>query len=116
MSDFQDRNPFPDDPAGPRGPEGGGGATGGSVHQVVFRWDGNHGRQGTGMNAVAHSCDPGRAGELGRELGPLLWVSGAAAAPAERRAHALPATATSCWSSAGPPPIAAAGPARSATS
>ncbi|MEW1871844.1 hypothetical protein AB0420_27680 [Streptomyces caelestis] len=80
MSDFQDRNPFPDDPAGPRGPEGGGGATGGSVHQVVFRWDGNHGRQGTGMNAVAHSCDPGRAGELGRELGPLLWVSGAAAA------------------------------------
>lgn len=80
MSDFQDRNPFPGGPAGPRGPEGGGGATGGPVHQVVFRWDGNHGRQGTGMNAVAHSCDPGRAEELGRELGPLLWVSGTAAA------------------------------------
>ncbi|MGF0170038.1 hypothetical protein ACQF36_05780 [Streptomyces sp. Marseille-Q5077] len=59
MSDFQDRGP---------------------VHQAVFRWDGNHGRQGTGMNAVAHSCEPGRAEELGRELGPLLWVSGAAAA------------------------------------
>lgn len=59
MSDFQDRGP---------------------VHQAVFRWDGNHGRQGTGMNAVAHSCEPRRAEELGRELGPLLWVSGAAAA------------------------------------
>ncbi|MFJ8539121.1 hypothetical protein [Streptomyces sp. NPDC093591] len=59
MNDFQDRD---------------------SVHQVVFRWDGNHGRQGTGMNAVAHSCEAGRAEELGRELGPLLWVSGAAAA------------------------------------
>ncbi|WP_432191967.1 hypothetical protein [Streptomyces sp. bgisy027] len=59
MNDFQDRGP---------------------VHQVVYRWDGNHGRQGTGMNAVAHSCDAGRAAELGRELGPLLWVSGAAAA------------------------------------
>ncbi|MGC9535361.1 hypothetical protein [Streptomyces sp. UG1] len=52
----------------------------GSVQQVVYRWDGNHGRQGTGMNAVAHSCDAGRAEELGRELGRLLWVSGAAAA------------------------------------
>ncbi|MFF1487019.1 hypothetical protein ACIGZH_31985 [Streptomyces sp. NPDC058319] len=60
MSDFQDRDP---------------------VHQVVFRWDGNHGRQGTGMNAVAHSCTPERAAELGRELGPLLWMSGAAARP-----------------------------------
>ncbi|MFF5479357.1 hypothetical protein ACFY5C_18720 [Streptomyces sp. NPDC012935] len=59
MSEFQDRGP---------------------VHQAVFRWDGNHGRQGTGMNAVAHSCEPARAEELGRELGPLLWVSGAAAA------------------------------------
>ncbi|MFI7408112.1 hypothetical protein ACIBU0_05495 [Streptomyces sp. NPDC049627] len=59
MNDFQDRD---------------------SVHQIVFRWDGNHGRQGTGMNAVAHSCDAARAEELGRELGPLLWVSGAAAA------------------------------------
>ncbi|MFC8240828.1 hypothetical protein [Streptomyces chartreusis] len=59
MNDFQDRGP---------------------VQQVVYRWDGNHGRQGTGMNAVAHSCDAERAEELGRELGPLLWVSGAAAA------------------------------------
>lgn len=59
MNDFQDRSP---------------------VQQVVYRWDGNHGRQGTGMNAVAHSCDAERAEELGRELGPLLWVSGAAAA------------------------------------
>nr|BFD81930.1 hypothetical protein StreXyl84_13310 [Streptomyces sp. Xyl84] len=59
MSDFQDRGP---------------------VHQVVFRWDGNHGRQGTGMNAVAYSCSPERAAELGRELGPLLWMSGAGAA------------------------------------
>ncbi|MFJ9415242.1 hypothetical protein ACIRPT_13875 [Streptomyces sp. NPDC101227] len=48
----------------------------GSVHQVVFRWDGNQGRQGTGMKAVAHSCSAERAEELGRELGPLLWVSG----------------------------------------
>ncbi|MFC4329407.1 hypothetical protein ACFPC0_16700 [Streptomyces andamanensis] len=60
MSDFQDRD---------------------AVHQVVFRWDGNHGRQGTGMNAVARSCSPERAAELGRELGPLLWMSGAAARP-----------------------------------
>jgi len=59
VNDFQDRGP---------------------VHQVVFRWDGNQGRQGTGMNAVAHSCDAGRAEELGRELGSLLWVSGTAAA------------------------------------
>lgn len=49
------------------------------MHQVVFRWDGNQGRQGTGMKAVAHSCSAGRAEELGRELGPLLWVSGTAA-------------------------------------
>ncbi|MGW4435482.1 hypothetical protein ACWELO_06935 [Streptomyces sp. NPDC004596] len=52
----------------------------GAVHQVVFRWDGNHGRQGTGMSAVAHSCSPERAERLGRELGRLLWVSGTAAA------------------------------------
>lgn len=50
------------------------------MHQVVFRWDGNQGRQGTGMKAVAHSCPAERAEELGRELGPLLWVSGTAAA------------------------------------
>ncbi|MFE0255388.1 hypothetical protein [Streptomyces sp. NPDC059010] len=52
----------------------------GPVHQVVFRWDGNQGRQDTGMHAVAHSCEAGRAEELGRDLGSLLWVSGAAAA------------------------------------
>lgn len=50
------------------------------MHQVVFRWDGNHGRQVTGMSAVAHSCPAEQAAELGRELGPLLWVSGPAAA------------------------------------
>ncbi|MET9032974.1 hypothetical protein [Streptomyces mirabilis] len=87
MSDFQDRvSDFRDrrspaahgEQAGAHGP--GGGGTGGSVHQVVFRWDGNQGRQGTGMKAVAHSCPAERAEELGRELGPLLWVSGTAAA------------------------------------
>ncbi|MFF7593997.1 hypothetical protein [Streptomyces mirabilis] len=86
MSDFQDRvSDFRDrrspathgEQAGAHGP--GGGGTGGSVHQVVFRWDGNQGRQGTGMKAVAHSCPAERAEELGRELGPLLWVSGTAA-------------------------------------
>ncbi|MEH0420337.1 hypothetical protein [Streptomyces sp. B21-083] len=52
-----------------------------SVHQIVFRWEGNQGRQGsTGMKAVAHSCSPERAERLGRELGPLLWVSGPGAA------------------------------------
>ncbi|WP_217566020.1 hypothetical protein [Streptomyces sp. GbtcB7] len=86
MSDFQDRvSEFRDrrspaahgEQAGAHGP--GGGGAGGSVHQVVFRWDGNQGRQGTGMKAVAHSCPAERAEELGRELGPLLWVSGTAA-------------------------------------
>lgn len=57
----------------------GGDDTAGSVHQMIFRWDGNQGRQGTGMTAVAHSCTADRAEELGRELGPLLWVSGASA-------------------------------------
>ncbi|MEU6331222.1 hypothetical protein ABZ851_28690 [Streptomyces sp. NPDC047049] len=83
MSDFQERRP-PADRGGPGsgGPGGGGpggGAAAGPVHQVVFRWDGNQGRQDTGMKAVAHSCSAGRADQLGRELGPLLWVSGAAA-------------------------------------
>lgn len=50
------------------------------VHQIVFRWEGNQGRQGTGMKAVAHSCSAERAEQLGRELGPLLWVSGPGAA------------------------------------
>ncbi|MDT0456999.1 hypothetical protein RM550_14855 [Streptomyces sp. DSM 41527] len=83
MSDFQERRP-PAGRGGPgRGGPGGGGPGGGGaagpVHQVVFRWDGNQGRQDTGMKAVAHSCPAGRAEQLGRELGPLLWVSGAAA-------------------------------------
>ncbi|MFF2514096.1 hypothetical protein [Streptomyces sp. NPDC058086] len=79
MSDFGDRRSpaTHGEQAGAHGP--GDGGTGGSVHQVVFRWDGNQGRQGTGMKAVAHSCSAGRAEELGRELGPLLWVSGTAA-------------------------------------
>ncbi|MFB6979396.1 hypothetical protein [Streptomyces scopuliridis] len=68
MNDFQDRGAS-QRAAGATGP----------VHQVVFRWDGNQGRQGTGMTAVAHSCPAERAEELGRELGPLLWVSGTAA-------------------------------------
>ncbi|MFK0020418.1 hypothetical protein [Streptomyces sp. NPDC090798] len=79
MSDFRDRRSpaAHGEQAGAHGP--GGDGTGGSVHQVVFRWDGNQGRQGTGMKAVAHSCPAERAEELGRELGPLLWVSGTAA-------------------------------------
>ncbi|MFJ8147397.1 hypothetical protein ACIQ6R_20345 [Streptomyces sp. NPDC096048] len=75
MSDVQSGNQGRGEAAAPRGPGGGTDA----VQQVVFRWDGNHGRQGTGMNAVARSCTAERAEELGRELGPLLWVSGAAA-------------------------------------
>ncbi|MFJ9980149.1 hypothetical protein [Streptomyces cyaneofuscatus] len=47
-----------------------------ALDQVVFRWDGNQGRSSTGMAAVAHSCPPEHADALGRELGPLLWVSG----------------------------------------
>ncbi|MGD3109755.1 hypothetical protein [Streptomyces sp. YGL11-2] len=77
MNDFQDRRPAHRAPSGTAGQ--GSGNTAGSVHQVVFRWDGNQGRQGTGMKAVAHSCSAERAEELGRELGPLLWVSGARA-------------------------------------
>ncbi|MEV0781691.1 hypothetical protein AB0I52_01605 [Streptomyces sp. NPDC050423] len=89
MSDFQDRRPAHRDPAGPRGRDGQGARDGqwargradapGPVHQAVFRWEGNQGRQGTGMKAVAHSCPAELADELGRELGPLLWMSGTAA-------------------------------------
>lgn len=89
MSDFQDRRPAHRDPAGSRGPGGTGGPGGqrprrrgedpGPVHQAVFRWEGNQGRQGTGMKAVAYSFQAELADELGRELGPLLWVSGTAA-------------------------------------
>ncbi|MGA5043960.1 hypothetical protein [Streptomyces arboris] len=52
-----------------------------ALDQVVFRWNGNQGRSRTGMAAVAHSCSPERADDLGRELGPLLWVPG----PSPRR-------------------------------
>ncbi|MFJ4899414.1 hypothetical protein [Streptomyces sp. NPDC088727] len=86
MSDFQDRRPAHREPAGSRGPGGPGGQRPrrrgedpGPVHQAVFRWEGNQGRQGTGMKAVAYSCPAELADELGRELGPLLWVSGTAA-------------------------------------
>lgn len=48
----------------------------GAVDQVVFRWGGNQGRQDTGMTAVAYSCPPAQAAEMGRELGPFLWVTG----------------------------------------
>lgn len=51
------------------------------MHQVAFHWDGNHGREGTGVNAVAHSCSAQRAEELGRELGPLLFSRAATAGP-----------------------------------
>ncbi|ROQ67443.1 hypothetical protein EDD93_1879 [Streptomyces sp. 840.1] len=83
MSDFQDRRPAHRDPAGPRRRDGQQprrrGDDQGPVHQAVFRWEGNQGRQGTGMKAVAHSCPAELADELGRELGRLLWVSGTAA-------------------------------------
>ncbi|MBB5933907.1 hypothetical protein [Streptomyces zagrosensis] len=76
MSDFQERpahrTPSGSDTAHQADHE----AHGAHVDQVFLRWDGNQGRQGTGMKAVAHSCHPERAAELGRELGPLLWVSG----------------------------------------
>lgn len=77
MSDFRDRDPVHAEPAGVRGPADGDAES--TVHQVVFRWEGNHGRQDTGMNAVARSCSAERAEEVGRDLGRLLWVSGAAA-------------------------------------
>uniref|UniRef100_A0AAU2A3M4 Uncharacterized protein n=1 Tax=Streptomyces sp. NBC_00093 TaxID=2975649 RepID=A0AAU2A3M4_9ACTN len=74
MSEFQDM------PSAPSSPSAASAHPVPSVHQLVFRWEGNHGRQGTGMKAVAHSCSAERAEQLGRELGPLLWVSGPGAA------------------------------------
>ncbi|RLV68140.1 hypothetical protein STAN_3664 [Streptomyces sp. CBMAI 2042] len=56
-----------------------------ALDQVVFRWDGNQGRSSTGMAAVAHSCPPEHADALGRELGPLLWVSGPSPRPSSVR-------------------------------
>ncbi|MGW3040177.1 hypothetical protein ACWC9T_09045 [Kitasatospora sp. NPDC001159] len=48
-----------------------------TIHQIVFRWQGNQGRRGAGMAAAAWSCSPERAEELSRELAPLLRVDGA---------------------------------------
>lgn len=56
-----------------------------ALDQVVFRWDGNQGRSRTGMAAVARSCSAGEADALGRELGPLLWVSGPSPRPSSVR-------------------------------
>ncbi|MFF3092003.1 hypothetical protein [Streptomyces cyaneofuscatus] len=56
-----------------------------ALDQVVFRWDGNQGRSSAGMAAVARSCSPERADALGRELGPLLWVSGPSPRPSSVR-------------------------------
>ncbi len=78
MSDYQDLG-YGERP-GSVTDTGAGPGTGAAVDQIVFRWEGNQGRQGTGMMAVAHSCAAERAEELGRELGPLLWVSGPGAA------------------------------------
>ncbi|MFD8223041.1 hypothetical protein ACFV16_02570 [Streptomyces massasporeus] len=44
--------------------------------QIVFRWEGNRGRTGTGITAVAYSCGRERAEELRAELAPLLRVEG----------------------------------------
>ncbi|MFD8999592.1 hypothetical protein ACFV0T_01175 [Streptomyces sp. NPDC059582] len=46
------------------------------LDQIVFRWEGNRGRTGTGITAVAYSCEPERAEELRAELAPLLRVEG----------------------------------------
>ncbi|WP_354642958.1 hypothetical protein [Kitasatospora camelliae] len=48
-----------------------------SVDQIVFRWQGNQGRRGSGMAAAAWSCPQERADDLARELAPLLRVDGA---------------------------------------
>lgn len=48
-----------------------------TVDQIVFRWQGNLGRRGSGIAAAAWSCPPERADELARELAPLLRVDGA---------------------------------------
>ncbi|MFE0513301.1 hypothetical protein [Streptomyces sp. NPDC058964] len=44
--------------------------------QIVFRWAGNRGRDGTGVTAVAYSCGKERAEELRDELATLLVVEG----------------------------------------
>ncbi|MEU2283395.1 hypothetical protein ABZ614_15965 [Streptomyces sp. NPDC013178] len=46
------------------------------LHQVVFRWEGNRGRSGTGITAVAYSCEEEYAEELRAELAPLLQAQG----------------------------------------
>ncbi|MFJ8109167.1 hypothetical protein [Streptomyces sp. NPDC096132] len=46
------------------------------LDQIVFRWEGNRGRTGTGITAVAYSCERARAEELREELAPLLQTEG----------------------------------------
>ncbi|MFI7504799.1 hypothetical protein ACIBVL_41280 [Streptomyces sp. NPDC049687] len=46
------------------------------LDQIVFRWEGNRGRPGTGITAVAYSCERARAEELREELAPLLQTEG----------------------------------------
>ncbi|MFD7878509.1 hypothetical protein ACFV5G_31200 [Streptomyces sp. NPDC059766] len=46
------------------------------LDQIVFRWEGNRDRNGTGITAVAYSCVGERAEELREELAPLLRVEG----------------------------------------
>ncbi|MGX1542038.1 hypothetical protein [Streptomyces adustus] len=46
------------------------------LDQIVFRWEGNRDRNGTGITAVAYSCAGERAEELREELAPLLRVEG----------------------------------------
>lgn len=46
------------------------------LHQLVFRWAGNQQQHGTGITAVARSCDAERADALSRDLLPLLRVEG----------------------------------------
>ncbi|MFI1958303.1 hypothetical protein ACH46L_15800 [Streptomyces althioticus] len=46
------------------------------VHQIVFRWAGNHGHRGAGIAAVAHSCPEPEARALADRLGPVLRVMG----------------------------------------
>ncbi|MEU6354560.1 hypothetical protein ABZ896_35435 [Streptomyces sp. NPDC047072] len=48
------------------------------LDQVVFRWEGNRHRTGTGITAVAYSCERARAEELHEELAPLLQTEGTA--------------------------------------
>ena len=46
------------------------------LDQILFRWEGNRSRPGTGITAVAYSCERSRAEELRKELAPLLQTEG----------------------------------------